>query len=184
MPINPLMIIQSLPDNAPELIREVNPLTWFERIIHEGNQYKLAKAEIERACERDKNELKLQLEELATRKAAYIATLEHQIKLIETENAPIMESLNSFFRDLNTINQMAYESHKKILDSAGSIDSDIFKNLIVYHATLFEKRKDVYQQISLTLDNHKSSINNQFEKIHQQITEHTRSLGKGQPSSH
>lgn len=172
-----LLIIESLPA-AAEIVKEANPFTWILRVIQEGHQYKLAKAEIERAFEKDRNELKLRLEELEARKKAYIATLEHQIKLIETENAPIMETLNTYFNDLNSFNQMVQESHKKILDSAGNMDSDIFKTLISFHLNLFNQKKDIYQQIAITLDNHKSSISDQFGKIHAQITDHNRALSK------
>ena len=35
-------ILAKLPERAPEIIREVNPVTWFERVIHEYHEYTLA----------------------------------------------------------------------------------------------------------------------------------------------
>ncbi len=47
------VILASLPERAPEIIHEINPITWLERIIHEGHEYKLAKQKIQAELERD-----------------------------------------------------------------------------------------------------------------------------------
>lgn len=173
-----VQFIENLPDNAPELIRELNPMTWFERIINEGHQYRLAQLELEKQYAKDRDELKYQLAELETRKQAYIETLNHQIKLIEAENAPVMAVLKAFFNDLDQINARANESHKIIWDNVGRIDVEYFKALIDAHKSIFSQRITTYQQIAQTLDGHHKELSAQRAAIHEQIQNQQNALKK------
>lgn len=175
---NILSIITALPENAPELLHECNPVTWFERILKEKHQYKLAKMEIEYRCQRDKNEMIIALEELNTRKKAYLSTLEQQIKLTEMQNSPINESLNAFFKDLEHFNQEERDSRAKIMEYIGKIEIEELKILIDFHKTLFDRRSLTYKEISNTLDKRHKEINNQLGNIQAQILEHHKAIGK------
>lgn len=107
--------------------------------------------------------------ELETKKQAYIETLNHQIKLIEAENAPVMAVLQSFFNDLEQINIRANESHKIIWENVGKIEMDYFKVLVDAHKSIFSERIATYQQIAQTLDGHHKELSAQRAAIHEQI---------------
>lgn len=171
-----LFLIKTLPEKAPEIIKELNPVTWFERIINEGHKYKLAKAEIERKYEKDRDELTLRLTELNVRKEAYLASLNHQIKVIDAEDAPTMTALKGYFHTLRDINKQSDEVYSKILNSVGQIDREYFTALLGAHTKVFNDRAQVYKEIADTLDRHNQEIGKQREVIHIQILQHTKAI--------
>ena len=175
-PATAIMLIKNLSERTPELIREINPATWFERLIHEGNQYKLAKIELEKEYAKDRDALKCHLAELETKKQAYIETLNHQIKLIEAADAPVMATLQACFNDLESINTRADNIHKAILENIGKIEIDFFNTLQSAYKSIFSERKTAYQQIMKTLENHRKSISETRADIAKQIENHQKAL--------
>lgn len=177
-PVAVFTLLKSLPSNAPELIREVNPCTWIERIIRENHQFRLAAKEIEKQCQRDKQEHERALQELEARKEAFKESLRHQIELLETQNEPTMLALQQKFKTIDEFNKESHYSHKIIWDMAGKVDIAEFESYVKMHMLIFDKQKFVFDQVRMELDKHHGSISSQFELISRQISDHTRALGK------
>ncbi len=176
--MNPIIFLKALPQNAPELIREVNPATWIERLIREGHQYKLAKQEIERQCAQDKNKLQLELQELATRKEAYLGTLKQQIRLIETENAPVMAAITAAVDELKQQSKESEQLLHKITSMIGELDADYYKVLFDSYMALKNARQQIFEQINTNLNEHTKVHTQQIESAKIQILELQRGMQK------
>lgn len=164
-----LMILQALPENAPELIREANPATWIERILHEGHQYKLAKLEIERQAANDKGRLDLELQDLAVRKEVYLESLNHQIKLIETGNAPIMAAISAAVNKLNEHGRKTELLLNTITSRIGELDADFYQLLFNSYLALEAAQQQIFDQINKNLDKHYQEHRNHVDSVKDQI---------------
>ncbi len=168
LPFSPT-ILANLPDCAPKIIREVNPVTWIERIIHEGHEYKLAREQIRVQSEKEQKELQLELEKLNAQKEVYLASIDNERKLIAEGNKPTIAALNAFFDNLNTYDKQSQQILDKILESTGKIEPEFFDRLMTLYETIHNKREAICKNIQQTLEGNRQSLRDQLQAINAKV---------------
>ncbi len=168
LPFSPT-ILANLPDCAPKIIREVNPVTWIERIIHEGHEYKLAREQIRVQSEKEQKELQLELEKLNAQKEVYLASIDNERKLIAEGNKPTIVALNAFFDNLNTYDKQSQQILDKILESTGKIEPEFFDRLMTLYETIHNKREAICKNIQQTLEGNRQSLRDQLQAINAKV---------------
>lgn len=163
-------VLTILPSCAPQIIHEVNPITWFERIMREGHEYKLARLQIQAQSEKDQEALNIELARLNAQKEAYLASIDNERRLIAEANQPTMRALEAFFKDLDQVNSQLDVILNKILDQAGEMEGEFYDRLISMHASIFSRRTEIYKNIQQTLKHSRSNIKEQLTAISAKIS--------------
>lgn len=145
-------VLERLPENAPEIIRSVNPVNWFRDVINDSRQYRLAKKQIELEYARDRDAHARAIKELEIKKDAYVKTIQNNQKIIKIQSKNLRTSFKFLFNSLDSINMQSQQIVQQIISSSNSIDTDVLNLLIEFHKTLFVQIRELYRDMNNTMD--------------------------------
>ena len=164
--------VEPIAKKAPEIIHEVNPVTWFERVYSQLNTFRFEKSRIEAQYRLDSQKLSNELEFFKIQKEAYLESLEAQKRIIETTYAPDMfaletlrdnmskyhEKLDAFIRDICSSDLTSDD--KKIIFELYKITSNKIDEAIKAQQEILQKNKDnLVETLKAVSSNQKIAIN-------------------------
>lgn len=129
-------VIANLPTNAPEIIREINPATWVERIIHDGRQYKLARQQIQVMAARDKMVYAQNIKSLEVQLEKYKISLAHEGTVFNQVSKDIVKSYKISMRTVANVHKQSSKMLSDIMKNAGVMDKEVLKILLDHHKSL------------------------------------------------
>ena len=129
-------IIANLPTNAPDIIREVNPVTWFERVIEDGRRYKIAKRQLQVAMENNRQQYNLELKRLEQFKESYIATLHNEQQRNKFHTKFADKNIKFSNKNIKSWSDQANTILNIILKNSSDIDEKFLAALLDQHRYL------------------------------------------------
>ena len=153
-------IIANLPTNAPDIIREVNPVTWFERVIEDGRRYKIAKRQLQAAMENNRQQYDLELKRLEQFEKSYIATLQNEQQSNKIKSKNVDRSIKFSTKNIKNWNSQANTILSIILKNSSDIDEKFLTALLDQHKYLNSLMAQESDKIHNSLDKENERITN------------------------
>lgn len=149
-------VLPELAKRAPEIINNINPMTWFERVISDLRSYKLEKLRLEKEFKNLEYEKELALRDLEIKREVYLATLQEKRNTISKLNEPVMQQIKSHADTITHFQNLSQSILDKILSS--DLPAESIRILLDMH-------KEYNNQIQNTIQAMQTAIDKNGDKL-------------------